>query len=163
MITIDEKPRLLIHAIGNPSRGDDALGCAFLEMLEPWLCKECFSHIHMQKTFQLNIEDAYEMSGYDIVVIVDASENLTEEWSLTKITPEIVDEYSSHSISPSTVLNLCGELYGKFPETYLLEIKGYQWEIGERLSEQAEKNLWKAFGQFREMTKQWYHNPEEAV
>jgi Ni,Fe-hydrogenase maturation factor len=44
-------------------------------------------------------------------------------------------------MSPESVLALSQELYGRTPKAFALAIKGYDWEMGESLSEEAEKNL----------------------
>jgi hypothetical protein len=39
------------------------------------------------------------------------------------------------------VLALCRELYGRTPQAWILAIRGYDWDVGEGLSEGAERNL----------------------
>ena len=39
------------------------------------------------------------------------------------------------------MLALCRELYGLAPRAWLLAIRGYDWDVGEGLSEGAERNL----------------------
>jgi len=46
-----------------------------------------------------------------------------------------------HAVSPSFVLDLCGKIYQEQPEAWLVHIKGYDWQFGEGLSRQAQKNL----------------------
>jgi hypothetical protein len=58
-------------------------------------------------------------------------------------------------------LYLCDELYGKQPKTYLLQVRGYEWEMLEGLSERAEKNLWKAFHFFRAQLDEWIFTERE--
>ena len=50
-----------------------------------------------------------------------------------------------HSVSPSFVLNLCNKLYHYTPETFLLHIKGYEFQLQEGLSEKGRQNLDAAF------------------
>ena len=50
-----------------------------------------------------------------------------------------------HAVSPSFVLDLCSKIYQKSPETYLLHIKGYEWDFEENLSPLAKQNLHAAF------------------
>lgn len=52
-------------------------------------------------------------------------------------------------MSPSSVLALCRELYGKEPDAFLLSIKGYSWEFGEEISRRARENLDKALVFFK--------------
>ena len=45
---------------------------------------------------------------------------------------------------PSSVVALCKELYSVEPQCWLLEIRGYKWEMEEKLSEGAQENLRRA-------------------
>jgi hydrogenase maturation protease len=163
MNSIGQKPKILIHAYGNPGRGDDGLGNAFLEMCHPWLSSEYEHHITSECSFQLNVEDAYTMSEFDIVVFVDATKEEIENFSFAKIQPELQSSFTTHAMSPSGVLYLCNELYGKLPETYLLQVRGYEWKMLEGLSEQAEQNLWSAFHFFRLQLHEWIEIEKEHV
>ena len=75
-----QKPQILIHAYGNPGRRDDGLGNVFIEMCQPWLSSEYLHHVTCESGFQLNVEDAYTMSEFDIVVFVDATKNEIENF-----------------------------------------------------------------------------------
>jgi len=150
-----QKPRILIHAYGNPGRRDDGLGNAFIEMCQPWLSSENMHHVTSESSYQLNVEDAYTISEFDIVVFVDATKIEIENFTFTKVQPESQSSFTTHAMLPSGVLSLCNELYGKQPETYLLQIRGYEWEMVEGLSEQAEINLWSAFHFFRLQLQEW--------
>jgi hypothetical protein len=55
-----------------------------------------------------------------------------------------------HAVSPAFVLNLCQKLFSKTPETWLLHLKGYQWEFEEKLSEKAKNNLEAALDFFQQ-------------
>ncbi len=156
-----QKPQILIHAYGNPGRRDDGLGNAFIEMCQPWLSSEYEHHSTSESSFQLNVEDAYTMSEFDIVVFVDATKNEMENFIFTKVQPESQSPFTSHTMSPAGVLFLCNDLYGKLPETYLLQIRGYEWEMLEGLSEQAEKNLRSAFYFFRTQLQEWIENEKK--
>lgn len=149
------KPRILIQAVGNPGRGDDGIGAAFIQMCQPWLSYASAHHLTIRNSYQLNVEDAYTMSEFDIVVFIDASAASIDSFAFTAVTPQRITPFTTHSMEPGGVLYLCSELYGKLPQTYLLEIKGYEWEMLEGLSEQAERNLWKAFRFFRLKLQEW--------
>lgn len=147
--------RILLYAYGNGGRGDDGLANALVEKIQPWLSERQFSFITTKSSIQLNVEDAEEISRFDIVVFIDASKKDIDDFVFTKVQPQHQSTFTTHAIFPSAVLHLCGELYGKQPETYLLHIKGYDWELHEGLSEQAEKNLWRAFHFFRLQLQEW--------
>jgi hydrogenase maturation protease len=137
--------RILIYAYGNPGRQDDGLGNRLVEELGKWIESRGIEGIELESNYQLNIEDALRIAEKDIVIFVDASNEDIEDIDFSVIEPsEGRSEFTTHSASPSFVLALCINLYGKHPETYLLQIRGYSWEFREDLSEKAEKNLEKA-------------------
>ncbi len=137
---------LLIYGYGNPGRQDDGLGNAMIERLEEFIAQEKINNVKLDSNYQLNIEDALEMNGNDFVLFVDASlEEEVEDFSLSPVQPSKKVEFTMHSTSPGFILNLCRELYGSAPQTYLLHIKGYSWDLKEDLTEGARQNLDKAF------------------
>lgn len=148
------KRSILIYAYGNPGRQDDGLGNRLVDALESWLEEEEFDHVSLDSNFQLNIEDADNIRDKDIVVFVDASIEDIEDYRLDVVEPsEGRSEFTMHAASPAYILALCIKLYDKFPETYLLQIKGYEWEFMEGLSEEAEKNLNSALSFIKEKIK----------
>lgn len=137
--------RILIYAYGNPGRQDDGLGNRFIEEMEKWISENNISNIELESNYQLNIEDAANISEKDLVIFVDASTEQIEDIYFSIVEPsESRSEFTTHAASPAFILALCIKLYNKHPETYLLQIRGYEWEFKEDLSEMAEKNLEKA-------------------
>ena len=134
--------RILIYAFGNPGRQDDGLGNRLVEELETWLGDRDLGNVELESNYQLNIEDADYIRDRDIVVFVDASIEDIEDFHLGRVEPsEGRSEFTMHAASPAYILALCIKLYQKHPETYLLQIRGYEWEFLEKLSSRAEKNL----------------------
>jgi hydrogenase maturation protease len=133
--------KILLHAFGNSGRSDDGLGCEFIVRMEEWMEKNNLYSIDTDCSFQLNVEHAAAMAYYDLVIFVDASKADIESFSFDQIFPESSSSFTSHSISPSALLSICRDLYNSTPLVYLLQIKGYQWEFGMGLSQQAEENL----------------------
>ena len=138
---INNSSRILIYGIGNPSRQDDALGIVFVEKLQEWAGRENLENISFDSNYQLNIEDAYDVSEKDVVVFVDASVEPIDGFHFRQIFPGDSISISSHSISPESVLSLCEELYGKKPVAFLLTIKGFSWELDSAMTDNARKNL----------------------
>lgn len=136
------KKRILIYAFGNPGRQDDGLGNRLVEQLETWLKDEAFDQVTTESNYQLNIEDADNIKDRDIVVFVDASVEDIDDIQMDIVEPsEGRSEFTMHAASPAYILALCIKLYQKHPETYLLQIRGYEWEFLEKLSPRAEQNL----------------------
>jgi hydrogenase maturation protease len=137
--------RILIYAYGNPGRQDDGLGNRFIEEIGKWIEKENLAQIDLESNYQLNIEDAFTISDKALVVFVDASVEDIEDFRFSVVTPsEGRSEFTMHAASPAFILALCHKIYNKHPVTYLLQIRGYEWEFREGLSEKAEKNLYSA-------------------
>lgn len=137
--------RILIYAYGNPGRQDDGLGNRFVEEMEEWISEQKITNVVLESNYQLNIEDADLISDKDLVIFVDASVEDIDGIDFARIEPsEARSEFTTHAASPAFVLALCHKLYNKHPDTYLLQIRGYEWEFKEVLSDRAKRNLRKA-------------------
>lgn len=135
-------PQILIYGYGNPGRQDDGLGPALVDHLKEWIRRENISNVELDSDYQLNVEDSLTISEKDIVVFVDASIEDIDDYCLTKVSPEGSKiEFTMHAVSASFILDLCNKLYNKNPDTYLLHIKGYEWDFKEELTEKANGNL----------------------
>ncbi|MBU0487774.1 MAG: hydrogenase maturation protease [Bacteroidetes bacterium] len=133
---------ILVYGYGNPGRQDDGLGPEFIARLEEWVKEEDYTNIELDSNYQLNIEDADTISSKDIVIFVDATTEEIDDFVLTTVVPnDATIEFTMHAVSSSFIIDLCQKLYNKYPETYLLHIKGYKWELQEGLTEKAEENL----------------------
>ena len=136
-----KEKKILEYGFGNPGRQDDGLGPAIIERLD----KDGIPGIATDCNYQLNIEDAYLIAENDIVVFVDASIDAEEPFSFRRIEPSAEITFTTHSMSPESVIALCGDIHGKIPETYVLAIRGYEWEMFEGLSERAINNFNEAY------------------
>ncbi len=137
--------KILVYGYGNPGRQDDALGIRLAENIEKWIADENIPGVDVDFNYQLNIEDSERISPFDIVIFADASIEVIDDFIFTKVNAdEATIEFTMHAVSPAFVLDLCKKLYGKTPETFLMHIKGYEWEFIEELTEEARLNLVKA-------------------
>ncbi|HBS86409.1 MAG: hypothetical protein A2W91_19535 [Bacteroidetes bacterium GWF2_38_335] len=137
--------KILIYGYGNPGRMDDGLGNRFVEIMEEWAKENKIENVGFDSNYQLNIEDAENISGYDVVLFVDASEEPIDSFIMTKVDPsDSKIEFTMHAVSCSYIVDLCIKMYNKSPETYLLHIKGYEWEFEEQITEKATENLEKS-------------------
>ncbi len=128
---------VLIIGIGNPSRGDDALGPMLIERLEAMNLPD----VELLTDFQLQVEYAYDMRGRERVTFVDASVGGAEPFAYQQIQAEADSSYSSHALSPAALLHTFRQLYGEPPKAYVLAIRGYEFELGAGLSVQATSHL----------------------
>ncbi len=141
--------RILIYGYGNPGRQDDGLGAAFIEKLEAWLKIHPVAGVNLDCNYQLNIEDAELIAHKDLVIFVDASQEDIKHFSFTQVDPSDARvEFTMHAVSPAFVVDLCKKMYHRAPETYLLHIKGHEWDFVEKLSDKAQHNLELAFSFF---------------
>lgn len=134
--------KILVYGYGNPGRQDDALGNIMVEKLEEWAEENKLSNIEFDSNYQLNIEDADSISNFDIVYFLDASIEEIDSFELTEVQPsKNTVEFTMHAVSPGFVLDLCKKIYSKSPKTYLLHLKGYEFEFMEEITEKASENL----------------------
>lgn len=130
--------QVLILGWGNPGRGDDGLGPAFIEAID----QLSLPGVAAESDYQLQIEAASEIAGCMKVVFVDADRRGPEPFWIERLSPESGLSFSTHSVSPAAVLALARDLFQAEPEAWLLGIRGYEFdEFGERLSGRAQVNL----------------------
>ncbi len=134
-------PEILIYGYGNPGRQDDALGVMLAERIEQWAHDNKLQNIHTECNYQLNIEDAHKISLFDIVIFADASKENIEGYSYTTLEPSAKTNFTMHAVSPAFILYLCNQIYGNNPASYLLHIKGFDWQFMQEISEGAKTNL----------------------
>jgi hydrogenase maturation protease len=138
--------KTLLIGIGNPGRGDDGLGPALVERLAgaaPESIPEgavvnLADGIAAVWKYQLNIEDAARVTEYDRVAFADASASpVPGRAALEPISPAASIAFTTHELSPASVLALGQDLYGHLPEAWLLAMAGSSWELGQGLSDPA--------------------------
>jgi len=128
---------ILIIGIGNSGRKDDGLGWLMLDSI-----KNKFSNVDLLYRYQLQIEDAEEISHYPTVIFVDATKEVTKNGFYFK--PCLPDEgigLLSHMLEPESVIWLENNLYKKEPVTYLMGIEGNEWGLSLQPSDKGLLNL----------------------
>ena len=143
--------KILLYGYGNPGRQDDGLGIAFVEQMEQWVIDNDLKGYSFENNYQLNIEDAEEVSDKDLVIFADASQEDIEDFCVSKVDKSSKATFTTHAASPGYIMHLCKELFKKTPFTLLVHLKGYEWEFQEGLSEKAQKNLDDALAYFKEL------------
>lgn len=132
----------LIIAIGNPSRGDDALGPLLATRLEAL----ALPGVEVLTDFQVQIEYVLDLEHRSEVVFVDASVSAAEPFELTALAPAHDASYTTHSMSPASLLHAYPVLVGGAPPpASALAVRGYEFELGAPLSDRAASNLEAAF------------------
>ena len=135
-------PRILVCGYGNPGRQDDGLGVRFAECIEAWATSTGLGHIHCRTDIQLNIEHALSLTACDTVVFADATtEADAPPFRLRPLSPAPATAFSTHALTPETVLAWAVELYDARPTAYLLTLRGESWNLEDSLSPAAAANL----------------------
>lgn len=133
---------ILILGYGNPSRGDDALGPMLVEQLEQLKRRNHWAHIELLVEYQLQIENVLDLIGRDLVLLIDANVSCAAPYVIEQC-PMLHDQScSSHALSPAALLFIYRQSQGVAPPPcYVLNIRGYQFELGQDLSLPAQQNL----------------------
>jgi hydrogenase maturation protease len=130
--------RKLVIGIGNPSRGDDALGPELLERLRAL----ALADVELIDDFQLQVEHALDLVGREEVTLVDAAATGTAPFAFSVVMPAADRSSTTHALSPSALLDTYRRVIAApAPPTWLLAIRGYSFELGAPLSREAAVNL----------------------
>ena len=134
---------LLVIGYGNPGRGDDALGPECLHRLEGMQrLPSARPTIEFVEDLQLNPEHAVDLLDRELVLFIDADMSCPPPFSFTRLHPARDTSYSSHVMSPAAVVHVYEEVYGRqAPPSFLLSVRGEDFELGATMSASAEANL----------------------
>ncbi|MDO8926558.1 MAG: hydrogenase maturation protease [Sideroxyarcus sp.] len=130
---------LLVIAIGNESRGDDALAPLLIRQLQSESGADLIEFI---EDFQLQVEHVTDLVGRTAVLFIDADMSCEAPFHFSAITAAQDNSYTSHAMTPFAVLHTFKQVYGTdAPPCYLLRVRGYGFELGDSLSPEATANL----------------------
>lgn len=137
----DNLPPTLIFAIGNESRGDDALAPLLLRSLTPSLAARA-SQFECLEEFQLQIEHVMDIQGRTAVLFVDAGMDTPAPFAFYRIQADDSAMLYSHALTPEALLKVYEQCEPTpLPAAFVLCIKGESFELGEALSASATENL----------------------
>jgi hydrogenase maturation protease len=129
---------LLIFGWGNPSRGDDALGPLLVERIEALNLPD----VECLTDFQLQVEHALDLLERRRILFVDASLAATAPFAVTRLAPARDASFSTHAITPESVMQVYVDLHDEDPPPCdLLAIRGERFELGEELTPAAAGHL----------------------
>jgi hydrogenase maturation protease len=137
---------VLVLAVGNPSRGDDAIGPELAARLE----SAALPGVEVVTEFQLQVENALDLVGRERVIFVDAGTGTPGPFELRRIeaAPEFL--HTSHALSPEAVLATYRRVTGdEPPEAWVLCVRGESFELGNELSTAAADHLEAAWIELR--------------
>jgi hydrogenase maturation protease len=133
---------LLILAVGNPSRGDDALGPLLLERLQIDGL-DVGGQVELLCDFQLQVEHTLDLQGRSAVLLIDAARSgVVQGAHIARLHPRPErPPPASHALDAPTLLGLALSLQGAAPPAWMLAIEGTAFGLGEGLSPQAQRHL----------------------
>lgn len=129
---------VLIIGIGNPSRGDDALGPLAIERLAGL----DLPGTELLTDFQLQIEHALDLVGRREVVFIDATAAGPEPFAFAPLDPAPDTGPLSHALPPAAVLAAYRHVStAPLPAAFVLAVRGYGFALGAPPSAAAAANL----------------------
>ena len=136
----------IILGYGNPDRGDDGVAWHLLNEL---LVSEGIENAELFASditdlngkadiwfnFQLLPEISELVAKYDRALFIDAhTGDIEEEINFQKMEPDFKHSPFTHHLAPSSCLAIAEAIAGKYPEAWLLSIRGYDFEFSRELS-----------------------------
>ena len=130
---------IVVFAVGNPSRGDDAIGPVLCERLAAWLAEQRLTErVELVEDFQLNIEHALDLVGRERAIFIDAGANTPAPYIYEPISPAAIPSHSTHALPPQAVLQVFRQTEGREPPpSFVLCVRGECFALGEGLSPEA--------------------------
>ena len=131
---------LIVIAVGNRSRGDDAIGPLLLDRLQDWLANgDRGADIELLEDFQLQIEHALDLAGRRLVLFIDAGTGTAAPYHFHATAAAAPGaSHSSHALAPAAVLGVYRQITGGSPPpAFVLCVRGDRFELGEDLSRSA--------------------------
>ena len=130
---------VVVFAVGNPSRGDDAIGPVICGRLAKWLANENLAdQVDLIEDFQLNIEHALDLQGRELALFIDAGQNTPAPFIFAQIYPSTATGHTTHALPPEAVLQVYRQMEGKEPPpSFVLCVRGEKFELGEPLTATA--------------------------
>ncbi|TXT21699.1 MAG: HoxW protein [Gallionellaceae bacterium] len=147
---------ILIFAVGNESRGDDALAPLLLRRLQEWVASERLGEqIELLEDFQLQVEHVADMSGRRLVLFVDAGMDTPEPYVFYRVEVSDSPVLFSHALKPEALLAVYRQVYRETPPPiFVLCIRGERFDLGDTLSLKAEIRLEAALGFMRSLLRE---------
>jgi hydrogenase maturation protease len=137
-------PGVVVFAIGNRSRGDDAVGPLLLERLASWLGDGVHGgEFALIDDYQLQIEHALDLQGKRLALFIDAGCGTPAPLAFYTIVPaDTPVAHSTHALPPQAVLEVYRNLaQAEPPPSFVLCVRGEHFELGEGLSRAAQAHV----------------------
>jgi hydrogenase maturation protease len=131
-------PRVVVLGWGNVTRSDDALGPLLLERVR----RAHLRHVTIVEDFQLQPEHAFDLSGRDLALFVDAGFETHAPFAFFQTAPKASMAFTSHKLAPEAVLDIHERVLGEpTPPAFVLSVAGEDFSVGDTLSATAAQRL----------------------
>lgn len=142
--------KTLFIGYGNPDRGDDGAAWHILNQLfidEGLPDTDLFTSDMIPLTnsvdvwfnFQLLPEYAETISTYTKVVFIDAhTGEIKNDLNYAPIKPEFGYSPFTHHLTPQSLLAISESITGKFPESWMVSVRGFLFKFDSTLSPETE-------------------------
>ena len=126
----DKPKETLVIGIGNPLRCDDGVGAYVADCIEA----KGLIGVKVWITQQLHVEDLERMLEFNRIILVDASMDgpPLDFHPVEKSQGQALS--SSHHLSAETFVSLADCIYHRDLSIHLCSIKGYCFEVGDKIS-----------------------------
>ena len=134
---------LVVFAVGNPSRGDDAIGPVICGRLAKWLENEkLVDRVELIEDFQLNIEHALDLRNRELALFIDAGEKTPAPFVFEQIYPSTATSHTTHALPPQAVLQVYRQMEGREPPpAFVLCVRGEGFELGADMTPAAQGGI----------------------
>ncbi len=144
---MSDRAPVLVLAVGNPSRGDDAIGPELAARIE----EARLPNVEVIVEFQLQVENALDLAGRECVIFIDAGTGTPGPFEFRRVAAASEFLHTSHALSPEAVLATYRRVTGSEPpEAWLLCVRGESFELGDGFSAAAQTNLEAAWLELRQ-------------
>jgi hydrogenase maturation protease len=152
---------ILLLAIGNESRGDDALGPFLARRLDDWLATVgMHEQVEVIEDFQLQIEHTLDLVERELVLFIDAGQDTPSPFSFYEAKAKRLEGHTTHAVAPETLLGIYPVVHDVAPPpAFILCVPGVAFELGEPLSPDATLHLEEAFA----FCKSLFEKPEHQI
>jgi hydrogenase maturation protease len=137
-------PGVAVIAVGNRSRGDDAIGPLLLDRLGAWLgATGRAADFELLEDFQLQIEHALDLAPRRLALFIDAGTGTRAPFEFGEIAEAVPGSgHSTHTLSPAAVLGVHRQVTGRSaPPAFVLCVRGERFELGEEPSASARSHV----------------------
>jgi hydrogenase maturation protease len=141
------KKKTIILGYGNPDRGDDGvawyilkqIGQRFGKLIDIGSLENGFfsvkENLDLWFNLQLIPEVAEELTHYEKAFFIDAhTGEIKDDIKIVNIEPIFQNSPFTHHLTPSSCLSLTFSLYGKYPKSTLVTVRGFEFNFSNELS-----------------------------